>query len=526
MMQSTVSRERQFLVSLAILGCALGAFLLLAGAGTIVVNRPGGSFNVVLLVLAPAIGGVWLGLLLTRRLKWALGMYLIMLPGLFRVQSVAAIVAYVDSVSGWNQRISATTIALLALTVVVLASKVRVSRTDRTFRLIEMLLWGYAIFGTASQLLNHEVTSAILLSVGAFWQFVALFYLVDRIVEDEGDVRFVLQCLLFSVIVNIFVRAFTEGTWFFATGASVAGADSDPLLYSAIDYQRTGGGSNPFGFAVSYGGYLAFSVPIALYMLRSSSRQGVRRTMAWALAVGLIILELLSTFTRGAALSLLLIPPLLLLWKSERRVAVYLLMSFVTLMIIAAFLPPVQQVLVGRGLFLDERFLQIEAVSYRLDLVIQSLDRAFDHWGFGYGIGNELLFYVPDVRSLLTVHNLTLGMTQSVGAISTAFFIGGFLVVMYSLFRVSQASNAAPNLSAYLFVALAIWLFFANTTAGVSLTYYYPYETMLLFYTVLFVASALCRNVRSKTLASGNIAPGHAAREINPAPSAVKGLWF
>jgi len=98
--------------------------------------------------------------------------------------------------------------------------------------------------------------------------------------------------------------------------------------------------------------------------------------------------------------------------------------------------------------------------------------------------------------------------------------------VMYSLFRVSQASNAAPNLSAYLFVALAIWLFFANTTAGVSLTYYYPYETMLLFYTVLFVASALCRNVRSKTLASGNIAPGHAAREINPAPSAVKGLWF
>ncbi len=502
MRQSIQSSARLLIASFASLGVGMGILVFLAGAGRLVENRTGGNFNIVLLILGPAAAGVWVSLILSKRYKWAFGMYLVMLPGLFRVQSLVAIVAYVDP-SGWAQRISATTFALLALTVIVLASKVRVNQVNLTFRLVEILLWGYAIFGTVSQLLNHNITSAVLLSIGALWQFVGLFYIIDRIVTDERDARFILKCLLFSIIVNIFVRMAYEGWGFFLTGTNIAGADTDALLGTASHYYRVGSSTNAFGFAVSYGGYLAFSVPIAIYIFRLMSRKSARYIAIWAVVIGLILLELLSTFTRGAILSILLIPPLLLLWKSERSTAISLLMGLLATILIGIFVPMVSRALIGRGLFLDARFFQIQAVNIRPALWLQSLPHVFDNWGFGFGIGKSLYFYVPGIRTALPSHNLILELTQNVGAISTIFFISFFSIVMYTLFLASKKSNTKPNLSAYLFVALAVWFFFANTTST-SIVYYYPYEGTLLFYIVLFLATALCRNAYSKTLETRN----------------------
>lgn len=459
------------LLVLLCLGFAAAVPVIVELAGA-VQGRVGASFGAVVVVVFLAAAAIWLGLLAAQRFLQALGLLLVLLNITGRADEIVSVKAF-SIEGGFDQKLSVTTALMLLLFVgVFISGKMNMKLQTRSARQFEIWLWAFAILLTTSQLINHDPRSAILLSIGGVWQYVALFYVMIAAVSSTADARRLLRCLVWTIFVSIAFRLAVRGEGFFVI---------DPAGFRRLS-------SVSFGSEDYYAGYVVLVLIVALYLLRTASSLSAK--IGWAAAIVGLGLELANTFTRGAMLSLLFIPALAL-WRGERRFAAALIAAVILVGVVAY--GPIMEILTYREMYLDKRLLDVPGVSARLWLYGQFVPHFFDHFGWGYGIGRYLMFSDAthyDGRELV-VHSMTMELAQMAGAWTALVFLGMFgSLVRYVWRRGCNSNEPDAILARYCLLGLIVWFTFANTTA-VSILCYTPYEATTLMYVVLFTAALI-----------------------------------
>jgi hypothetical protein len=453
----------------------MGPMLLLMDKAAI---SSSGMYTLVVLIVVAIAVPLWLFLLIRGEYLYALGLQIAVLPFSFRVASGFGISAYDDG--NFVQRISVTTFFIVGFMVWLWLSRVSL-RVHPDLRIFERLLLAFAVLATISQLANHDIISALLLSIGGAWQFVFLLYVLCAVVRKPDDVKFVLKCVVIAFVVGVADRMASQGQGFLVEVAPNVAKLAPHAV--AGDFLRVGGGA--FGFAQSYGGYLSFVSILGIYFVQTEPRN---RQVLWGLAVLILLFEMLNTFTRGATLELLFLF-LLLFWKTTRPffTKALILAAVVMTTWVGGFLLNLATV---RDLELNPAFILSDPNSMgRFELWAQSVPHFFDHWGFGYGIGKPLMFYMQGYGEAVS-HNMTLDLSESIGGLATVLFLAMFALAIVRILRTSRtaAGEADKRMSIYVLIGLLAWFFFANTTAT-SIVYYCPYEADIVFYLVMFFAA-------------------------------------
>jgi hypothetical protein len=448
-----------------------------------VITRTGEVFSGLVIIVSLVIFPLWIWLILRGDFLKALGLQILLLNISGRAGDLFGVVAYASG-TGFEQKVSLTTLMIFFLFFYLLMVQARLRKPEHSFKIFEGLLWMFAILTTISQFVNHTAFTAFWLSIGGIWQYVALFYVVSAIVKSQNDIRYLVKCIVWTILFSILFRIGIRGQMFLVMDAGFH------------SYQRLG--SVSFGPSVYYAGYVALVIILAFYLLRTAQKRSTQ--VGWIMVLGILLIELLITFTRGGILALLFLA-LLPLWKQQRtyfaKIIISALLSSALLSSALLSFTVLGQKLVElinyRGLFLGVHLLETESVAIRLWLCQVSLPHFFDRFGLGYGIGNALYFSNTAyyLGRELPTHSMILETSQMAGGIAALILIAIYGFVWWQLWQISRREGTALTTTATFFlVALLSWFFFANTT-GVGILVYAPYEATILMYLVLFMASSL-----------------------------------
>jgi hypothetical protein len=417
----------------------------------------GGQFESVIIILSPIVILVWLWLIVIKR-KYleALGFQIALFPITYKASSILYVVAYSNS-SAYQQKISLTT-ALLIIHFLILTLKKIINRPrNRTWHKFEFVLMSYAILLTATQFFSHDISSAILLSLGAVWQYVILFYMLSSLIKTSSDVVFMIQSFVAFTLLNILFRVYSDGQiWFSQLGTEIF---------------RVGSGA--MGPAVSYGGYLAIIITFAYFLYK------YKGNWIYIPIMLALLLELMATFTRGGIVSLFILG-VTVFWKSERK---YNLKVITSMSVVAIFTGNfLWQYISTRGFELD--IMKLKSVSIRFEIALEYFRELFSLSITGDGIGNFTYIYISGIK--IAPHNIIIATLMEAGIGVTLVFV---FMIMFSIkvgFRYSLESDRGKSIiSLYLMIALLQWIFFANTTSTL-INWYYPYEGSTIFWFTLF----------------------------------------
>jgi hypothetical protein len=434
----------------------------------------GGKFNLIAFFAGIGISIYWFYLLISRRYKKAINLQIIIFPLTYRAQEIVYINAYQLKTSYFVQRISVTSLLIVIAFLLLLVNgriKKASNSIEKTFRII---LYLFAISLSITQFFTHTPMEAILLSLGAVWQYIFLFLILISVIHSENDfMEFINSLLIFSLF-NIMFRVLSSGQVFIQNLDNLEG-----------QIVRVGTGS--LGPAVSYGGYLAIFLSLGICMYRITSKK------YYLIYLIVIFIELLNTFTRGAGL---IIPLILigLFWKSERK---FLFKSLIILMPIVIYLSgKIWQYFSYRGI--QSNIIKINNMEIRLKLISVYINKLFSISLTGNGIGNQT--FISFDSSYLPIHNAFLEFLDQCGIIVFIIFI---ILVSYSVISFLWLINKSNKLNRmlimsstiYLFISFIQWILFANTTST-SILFYYPYEGTAIFWILLISPFIMYRILR------------------------------
>jgi len=343
-------------------------------------------------------------------------------------------------------------------------------------------MWCFSISVTVSQLVTHEVSSAILLSFGATWQFLIFFYLLISLLENEQDILQLLKAVFAMSLLNILVRVVAKGEPWILDPRSVR-VSIDAATFGS-EASRVGSGA--LGLAASYSGYLAILITLAFGVLWLTKKK------KYVVYMAIAGVELLITFTRGGILVVSLFGLLVLFKRTRRYVLKVMFLSFITAIPLSGI---IWSYLAARGFSLD--FSKLGNVTDRIKLYSIFFDNyAFPFWG--NGILNRTVFQLSPWRSAV-VENTYVDVLESGGVLALFFFALISVYSVYVLIRLSRRREkitvwGKASLAPYFLVALIQWIVFANTTST-SIMAYFPYEGMAIFWIVCFSA-AVFMNMR------------------------------
>lgn len=455
-------------VLISVSGVFIGIFILSNAAQKAIISE-GGVFEVAAMLIAAAVFPLWILLLTKGKYLQAVGFEILALAVTGRAESAFGLKTF-EVATGSAQRLSLTTFMIFFVFFVLIIKHVPVRRSNSSFRIFELILWIFSIFVTASQLMNHNLYHAVLLSVGGVWQYLIFFYILSGTVKEQKHLRFIIKCLVGAILIGVAVRL-GSGTGYIVEWHH----GSEVLRFGGI----------VFGSATTYGAHLSLILFLSLYLLRTA-KTSWQRAM-WTCCLCVVCLEILFTHTRGAFLAFFLIF-LLVLWKRQWRFFSYILGICVLL---SPFLfTTVMDFISSRGFFLDSRMMNIGGVSGRFDLYEFFLPHFFDNFGFGYGMYQSLSTYVwlGSTLRYLGPHSVILDISQGAGGIAALAFIVMYLYVCLGLWKSSIGkSDTKSVISVFLLLGLIAWLFVANTSSTAILCYF-PYEGIMLMYTTLFLS--------------------------------------
>jgi len=448
----------------------VGADMIASGLNA-VESRAFSSINILLVFTLPILGAVYAAVLVKGQYKFAFAATVIAFALLGRITRLGGIAAW-DNGEGYTQVIALThaMIFSLAFALVIGRRNIRNGFQVKVFAGLVV----FATLGTISQLFTHSIPSSIFLSIGSLWVYVALAYVVFTVFEGFKGVRELAQIVMFSLLLGMGLRIATTAQGFFAV------TQND-------DFYRIDGFA--FGPSVSYAGYLAVAAVFAtaLAMFESSTF----RRLLLVVSATLLVAEVASTGTRGAMLSLLLIPVGI---AATRRYKLSALMISLLALATAILWSKITVVLDARPIYFDGRVNTIPQWIERVELWKLNAPHFFDNFGLGYGIGHQLNLalangiYTPS-------HNTFLDLSQHVGALATLVLIGVVIAVIVrgvkEAFLLSDARTR--TLAMLTLTALLSWLFTANTTST-SLVWFYPVEGTSIFYITLCAAALINRN--------------------------------
>jgi hypothetical protein len=444
----------------------------------------GGWPGLLLLLLGNVAGvSIWSICVLTRRYREAFYVSIMAFPFTFYAARAAGIRVY--DAPDFDQRIGLSTLLILSLFLILLVTG-RIRRPkDRLSRSIESLLWLFAISLTASQFASHEPFAAVMLSIGAAWQFVVLFYLLFSLIRRERDLFALLNSLFVFSLLNIVVRVVAKGERLIVPLSLQTAGDA-----AAFGAEAGRVGSGALGPGPQYAAYLAIFISLALgvyFATRKSIYLGY---------VALMFVELLNTFTRGGLFVLTLL--LLLFWfKRTRSKAAAVGLLAVAVLIIAW--PIVYKYAVFRGFSIN--VVGVGSFSLRMDLIKMFVSEYHFSW-WGHGILKPTLFELAPWL-IVPIHNTYLEVLDTCGPLTLLFFVALSIYMVLAAIRGCRLRMPRPGneplstrLAPFVLIALLQWIVYANTTST-SILAYFPYEGMSVFWIVGFLPS-LCFSMQRR----------------------------
>ena len=418
-----------------------------------------------------------------KNYKAAFNIIIIFLPVTFYSTRLFGISAYSTTPgidAPYTQLIGLTTFTIFVQYFVMKINGAIVKQKSKIYKSLEKLIWLFSITLTITQFFSHTIFSACLLSIGAAWQYLLIFYIISSVIENEEDfLKFIKSIFIFSIFNKIFLMI-------------VKGV---PLIKSlTAEYTELSlreGNVGALGPPVSAAGYLAifFTFGLAVYYYTLEKK--------YLVYIFFIFLEILNTFTRGGIFILFLafIPFLFLDGKKIYKKIILLLVLSIP------FWGYFWEYISFRGFNLDvtkeDNFVARFVISYLY----------FTEYYYFSFVGNGLLkpTLIPYTEWLsFKLHNVYLEILDVSGVI--IFFIIIILtgVVFKYLYRYSkQLTNAHFNKSIvkvfapFLFTAFLQWVVYANTTST-SILYFYPYEGTLFFWLLCFSPVIIFKLLQNK----------------------------
>lgn len=426
----------------------------------------GGMGNVWAAIAMSPLVLIWGVSVFTVRPVISVGLLMLSFPFLSRTRDFIFVPAYRFTLISdlWVERIGVTSVFVVALFIVFLLRKIPMRRPEnKYFRLTESSLWLFAILGTVSQLFNHNLLSAILLSFSGLWQYLFWFYIIMGAIQSLADLKILLVSYCLMLIVNIVLRQLF-------TGVSYDLSWAERGLYATRFY------ASGLGWAYNYSILLVIGIVITLGLL-SSAMNNLQRGILVLISF-IQAFELAFTFTRGAVIILFLSILVLLTFQTTRKQTL-IWVSIVFSFLILVFILNRNEVF----LVLGARALFVKADLTRFELLAKALPDALHNFGFGYGIGKVPLYTTQWSSGQFSVHNLLLILTHGVGLWATLSWLIAFSSVTIGL--VKEIYFFRCNKAEFIIIVIAIfgWFLFANN--GLDITSYYPFEANQIIYMLM-----------------------------------------
>lgn len=436
----------------------------------IALNTGGIISTITTIILAFGCAIYWLQLIEKNSHKEAFYFLIIFLTFSYYTTRILGITAYeyfADSGElEYIQKIGFTSLMIVVLYFSMLrANKIQKNKTIFV-KNIELFLWLFSISLTITQFFNHSFLSALLLSFGASWQYLFLFYIIISLIKTDKDILSLINSIFIFSIINKLFLVITKGA---------------PLIkslneeYSDVTIRE--GTIGALGPPMSAAGYLAIFLTLGIMAYYMT---GKKRYLFYILFV---FVEILNTFTRGGIFILFILGLLFFFSVGRqifRRIAPFLIL-------VVPFYDIIWKYISFRGFNLDVT--QESNFVARMALNVMYFQSYYTFSLIGNGIlKNTMMNWLEWMP--LPLHNAYLELLDVTGIIPFALFIVisfSSLVQLYklNLFGENVLRTKKFSYISFLFIALLQWVIFANTTST-SIVAYYPYEGTILFWIICF----------------------------------------
>ena len=421
-------------------------------------NSAGGVFEKYVILVSIPIFVYFVILFLKSEFKKLFLLFILLLPFWGKFSSVFCII-YMG-----HLKIPPMTFILFIFLIFILININCKTRT-KTEKKFEKLLWIFAVYGSLMTLVHSQLNlySAFWYSIGAYWQWIALFYILSGLLTHKQYALDILRFIAYAIIIGIIFRIGSEG-------------QSIINILPGGSRFRVSSGMQMFGPAISYGGYLAIISISDLFLIKIAKTTA--KKIIWIAISLLILFEMFQTMTRGAVLAFSFFL-LLLFWEAERKY-IYSIIIFV-ICLLPLWGKYIYDLIMYRG-FSITGIQNLPGVYSRLDLWKKGIGYIFSNYGFG--LGTTFYFKVGSGQTS-TTHNMLLAMCHSNGLYFVLIFLVMYVFVLLKGIKNSKYLQE-NNLYPYLVVILIAFLFFANTTST-SIMSSYPFEAIIFFYLFFFL---------------------------------------
>jgi hypothetical protein len=407
-------------------------------------------------------------LLIQKKFLRAFCLLIILLPVTSLAEKVFYIVAH-TRIGGGQQRLSLTTLMIFVQLLFMFIHRPSFRRITKNNGRFQALLLSFAACVTVSQFINHSIYESVMLSIGAIWQYVALFYIMIMLVDKEEHVRTILKIIIFAFLWNICFR--------YAISDQISTA-----VMAGEEISRVSGLA--FGPAVSYSGYVACLIMICIYFI-TSSKSKIQKFF-WCLIAAVFVIEIGNANTRGALLSLVIGIMFLLSRRKYRKSTILISVILVALYIGAInsnLIDPQRNFIEYQG----KGDVEIHGPQLRWEIFLNYLPHFFDNYGFGIGMGYDpqIDIQIGTKYRVLSAHNMIEDLAITTGGISAIMFLYMFGYACIKILSIAKMKKQHSDVLIFILATLLTWFFFANST-GTSIVYYYPYEAIIIFYLVFY----------------------------------------
>jgi O-antigen ligase len=371
-------------------------------------------------------------------------------------------------------------------------------------------LFGYLLAEVLATIGARDTADATDSLIGFLISGFGLFFIMTNILRTYSSLRSAIWVVLvvaagigalttFQAVTRTYHNDYAGFATIDLPGKDVAG---EQLLAST---QGTPRSSGPVGETNRYGQVMLVLLPVGAMLALGERRRQMRQLAV--LLTGLILLGMITTFSRGAVLGLVAVLGVAVLFRYVRIVHLGLLALTVVLLLLAfprlgerltelQALAAIEQSDATTQVVGDSGNLRGRATSAVAALLVWA-----DHPLFGVGRGQFQQYYAQyagvvaetginarvDFGESRQAHNLYTSVAAETGTVGFVFFIGVFVVLLLDLYRARQrwltARPDMAHLATGFFLALVAYL-----VSGIAL--HLSYERYLWFLLALAAVAA------------------------------------
>lgn len=246
--------------------------------------------------------------------------------------------------------------------------------------------------------------------------FVLSYFVVINTIENEKQFKFILYIFSIAAVITAFY-----GLYQYMFGDLYSQAWLDKEMFEDIKMRVYSTFENPN----VYGEYLILAIPIVVGLLWTE--KGIFKKLFWLGSLGVTMLALALTFSRGCWLGIILAIGLLAIMIDRR----FILLGIVALLFLPFVLP---ESIINR--FLSIGNMGDSSTSYRVYIWMGTLAMLADYWFSGIGLGITSFNTIYPIYSYNNIsaphsHNLYLQLVVEFGIVGLIVFLG----MLYNFYK-------------------------------------------------------------------------------------------